>query len=297
MFLLEPGDAKAIAQAFCAAFDDCTLWTAAGLNWMLVGTRDARSPGPDVNPHEWSEGRGGEERKRLGFATPAWLAATFLGDAAYVRQWAAGAAPLEDNWPYRLSPHIPPQDRPAAEYTVVMDGARARRRFVESAWVRQFWGQALRDQVEALFEQQQMLNGALVPAGDPWYVAFENAARAGAAAHVQGLLLGVTPDELHLAEQALARGGSGPVLEYYLGVRALSSGDAGEAVHQLGRLHARNPGVERIAQVLAIALCHDGRPAAGADVASRFRSGGDPFWIGFASRCRASAFPDREKKP
>jgi predicted membrane-bound spermidine synthase len=297
MFLLEPGDAKAIAQAFCAAFDDCSLWATAGLNWMLVGTRDGRSPGPDVDPREWSEGKGGEERRRLGFETPAWLVATFLGDAAYVREWAAGAAPLEDNWPYRLSPHIPPQDRPAAEYAEVMAGAGARRRFVSSAWVRQVWGQALRDQAEALFEQQQMLNGALLPVRDPWYEAFENAARAGAAAHVLGLLLGMTPDERRLAEQALARGGSGPVLEYYLGVRALSRGDAGEAVRQLGPLHARNPGVERIAQLLAIAHCHDGRPDAAADVASRFRSAGNPFWTGLASRCRASGLPRREVQP
>jgi hypothetical protein len=199
--------------------------------------------------------------------------------------------------PYRLSPHIPPQDRPAAEYAVVMDGAAARRRFVDGGWVRQVWGQALRDETEALFEQQQMLDGALLPAGDPWYVAFERAAGAGAAAHVQAVLLGVTPDELYLAEQALARGGSGPVLAYYLGVRALSRGDAGEAVSHLGPLYGRNPAVERIGQVLAIALCHDGRPDGAAGVAGRFRAAGGPFWTGLASRCRARALSGREVQP
>ena len=293
VFLLEPGDARAIVQAFCASFEDCSLWTGAGLNWMLVGTRGASTPGPDLDARGWGEGPGGEERRRLGFETPAWLAATFLGDASFLREWAAGVAPLEDNWPYRLSPRIPPQDRLDPQYAAVMDVAAARRRFAESPWVRLTWGKALRDPAEALFEQQRWVNDALLPPGDPWYLSFESALRAGAAAQVRGLLLGVTPDELQIAEQVLAQGASGPVLEYYLGARALSRGETGEAVRHLGPLQARNPGVERIAQLLAIALCHDGHPDAAADLARSFSGRASPgagpdFWTGLAERCPAA---------
>ena len=41
---LEPDDARSIMGAFCAAFEDCTLWKGMGLSWMLVGTRKAQGP-------------------------------------------------------------------------------------------------------------------------------------------------------------------------------------------------------------------------------------------------------------
>jgi predicted membrane-bound spermidine synthase len=293
VFLLEPGDARAIARAFCAVFEDCSLWAGAGHNWMLVGTRSSPDPAPqDAGTRDWGEGQGGKERRRLGFETPAWLVATFLGDASFLRTWAAGVAPLEDNWPYRLSPRIPRQDRPDAAYAEVMDATAVRRRFQESPWVRRLWAKTLRDEAEALFDQQQWLNAALLRRGHSWYRSFEGAARAGAAAHVRALVLGVTPDELRVAELALARGASGPVLEYYLGALALSRGEAGEAVRQLGPLYARNPRVGRIAELLAIALCHDGRPDAAADLARSASAtaspgAGDGFWTGLATRCPA----------
>ena len=34
-------DAKAILRAYCDVFTDCSLWGGWGLNWMLVGSRDA----------------------------------------------------------------------------------------------------------------------------------------------------------------------------------------------------------------------------------------------------------------
>jgi len=70
-----------------------------------------------------------------------------------------------------------------------MDGPGARRRFVESPWCGASSDRPFATS-GALFEQQQMLNGALLPAWDPWYVAFEKAARAGAAAHVRGCFSG-----------------------------------------------------------------------------------------------------------
>ncbi|MDX1508733.1 MAG: hypothetical protein R3358_10675, partial [Woeseiaceae bacterium] len=38
---LEQLDALAIISAFCNAFDDCSLWSGAGLEWMLVGSNGA----------------------------------------------------------------------------------------------------------------------------------------------------------------------------------------------------------------------------------------------------------------
>jgi predicted membrane-bound spermidine synthase len=290
MFLLEPDDGKAIARAFCSAFEDCTLWNASGLNWMLVGTRPGlRSKATPMSGEEWAEGRGAEDRRRLGFETKPWLAATFLGDARFVREWAGGVAPFEDNWPYRLSARVPSQDHLDPDYAAVMDVTGARRRFQESSWVHEVFPKELGAEAESLFEQQGLLNSALLPGGDPWYVRFEDATREGASPHTREILLGTTPDEQHLADEALAEGRGGPVLQYLLGARALAKGDPAEAVRYLGPLQARNPGAERIAQLLAIALCHQGHPDAAAELALRFTSPplskGHDFWTGLVARC------------
>jgi spermidine synthase len=41
VYQLEPLDTLAIISAFCAAFDDCSLWAGAGLEWMLLGSNGA----------------------------------------------------------------------------------------------------------------------------------------------------------------------------------------------------------------------------------------------------------------
>ncbi len=37
-------DSRAIVRAFCLAFEDCSLWSGAGYDWMLVGTNGAEGP-------------------------------------------------------------------------------------------------------------------------------------------------------------------------------------------------------------------------------------------------------------
>lgn len=292
MFLLEPADGQAIARAFCDVFEDCSLWAGSGLNWMLVGARGAGPPAPGRSTGEWAPGEGADERRRLGFETPAWLAATFLGDARFLDEWTAGVAPLEDNWPYRLSPRIPLESHPDPRYAAMMDAEEARRRFADSPWVQSVWEEKQRQEVQAVFPQQRWLNAASLPGGDPWYVSFDKAVRARAAPLARGLFLGATPDELRAAEEARRRGARGSVLEYHLGVLALSRGNSGEAALLFGPLHARNPAVERIAQLLAIALCHDGRSGEASDLARAARNSTSAregaFWDGLATRCSAS---------
>ncbi len=46
-------DARAITEAFCGVFEDCTLWTGAGYDWLLVGTRGLRPPGDEGFGAPW----------------------------------------------------------------------------------------------------------------------------------------------------------------------------------------------------------------------------------------------------
>ena len=44
VYQLEASEAKSLVNGFCGAFSDCSLWTGAGTEWMLVGTRGLGGP-------------------------------------------------------------------------------------------------------------------------------------------------------------------------------------------------------------------------------------------------------------
>src|SRR3972149_2125816 len=112
MWLLELEDGRAVSRAFCEAFEDCTLWTGAGLNWMLGGSPTGARPVPESTLRRlWADPVVGGELATLGIETPAALGATFLGDSAFLAEWAAGSPPRRGGHPARLSSRIPPPGR------------------------------------------------------------------------------------------------------------------------------------------------------------------------------------------
>ena len=92
VYQLSESENKAIIRAFCDAFDDCTLWSGAGAEWILIGGASVRAlrfrPDPTA--------------ARLGFESAGDLTSTFLADAATLRRLAADTPPLTDDFPLRL---------------------------------------------------------------------------------------------------------------------------------------------------------------------------------------------------
>jgi spermidine synthase len=100
VYQMTDAENKAIIRAFCDAFDDCSLWSGAGLEWILIGGTSPlrRAPLPP-------------SAARLGFETTEHLAATFIADAATLRRITADTPPLTDDFPLRLGTdtrQIPP---------------------------------------------------------------------------------------------------------------------------------------------------------------------------------------------
>ena len=101
---LEPREARAIIAGFCAAFSDCSLWTGHGLEWILIGTRGARGPvRAERFSAQWRDPVVSRRLVEAGFDDPSQLGATFLADAKALRELVAGALPLDDDHPERLS--------------------------------------------------------------------------------------------------------------------------------------------------------------------------------------------------
>jgi len=176
----DPGtNVSTIIRAFCDVFDDCSLWNATPFDLMLAGTRGAAtrpvSEAEFVKPWQIPDLR--SNLSEVGLELPQQIGATFLGDAAYLRQLTAGTPPLDDNHPQRLQP-VP--GRPSLSdpgygvdaavtrlYESVMDPARARQAFATSPFIRQLWPERLIEATLPFFDHEGILNDVLWNGGHP----------------------------------------------------------------------------------------------------------------------------------
>ena len=161
---LQPSDAWAITRAFCDVFDDCTLWTGSGLQWMLMGTRELRTRvSEDAFARLWSDPKTAHALATLAVETPEQMGALFLGDARDLAEVTRGFAALDDDHPYRLSRQFPAQM--AAQYADLLDPERARQAFARSPWIAELWPPGLRERTQSAFAAQVALNRVTVLKG------------------------------------------------------------------------------------------------------------------------------------
>src|SRR5262249_18420750 len=102
----DPGtNVTSIMRAFCDVFTNCSLWNATPFDLMLVGLRGSPARAPETEFVKWwKTGALGARLVEVGLEVPQQIGATFLGDAAYLKQLTADAAPLDDDHPQRLRP-------------------------------------------------------------------------------------------------------------------------------------------------------------------------------------------------
>jgi spermidine synthase len=162
--LLHEHEALAIAHAFCDAFADCSLWSGVNLDWILLGSRDGLAPAPRERfARLWALPGAGPELRRLGFDSPGELAAQFMADAGTLRELAAAAAPLIDDFPRRVGPQVSAQ--PATpRYVELMSAARGRERLAASAWAARLLPPELIAESRDGFRRREILEAAIYPA-------------------------------------------------------------------------------------------------------------------------------------
>ncbi len=122
---IAPSSTRSLLRAFCDAFPDCSLWHAAGPNFMLMGTRDAVGPVTEARfLAQWLDPGVTRELSGLGFELPGELSSLFIGDAQYLAEVTHDVLPLEAC--YRVIPtfnrrsprrRTPPANSPRSEVT------------------------------------------------------------------------------------------------------------------------------------------------------------------------------------
>ncbi len=242
---LDEGDARAVVKAFCAVFADCSLWTGAGAHFMLAGTRGLTA-GPDEAAFtaQWRDPVVGRELVRLGIEVPEQLGATFLADAEQLAPWLAGASPLEDDHPRRLSPARPHPARQGYIDRFLAEDAAADR-FAASAWIAAWWPSELRERTRAFFTVQRAVNAVMsLPPRWPGLETLRELLLDPRLHTLPLLVAGGDPNVQEVAGQAAA--GQGPaVLDEPRALAALVERDYAGAAERFAVLAARGGAAAR----------------------------------------------------
>lgn len=151
-------DTRAIVRAYCAVFEDCTLWKGINLNWMLMGSRNATWKTTEAEfLARWNQLRATREDRALGVEVPEQIGAMFLGDFDSLQEWTSGVAPLQDGYPKRVvdGPPTPEDNFRLGEW---MNPEDARKRFHESEFIAKTWPTGLRDRSDRYFHYDGVVN-------------------------------------------------------------------------------------------------------------------------------------------
>ncbi len=157
---LEPLDTLAIIKAFCGAFEDCTLWDGAGLEWMLMGTNGAsREVSTESFTAQWRDERVRPELVSLGFERPEQMGALFMADAADLATLTAKIPPVTDNYPQRISNEVVRDPGRVPLYASEMDENERRQRFESSAFIDRVWPRELAARTAPWFHYEGLIKG------------------------------------------------------------------------------------------------------------------------------------------
>jgi predicted membrane-bound spermidine synthase len=175
----DPGtDVNTILRAFCEVFIECSLWNATPFDLMLIGTRHPVGPVSQATfTAAWSAPTLATKLREIGLEEPEQIGATFVGDAAFLRQLVRDAPPLVDDFPQRLRPVVLrpslsdpryPFDPAVVEmYRRTLDPVRAHDAFAASDFIKRLWPGSLVDGTLHRFDEQRMMNRVLWEGGRP----------------------------------------------------------------------------------------------------------------------------------
>jgi spermidine synthase len=261
---LDPREAFAVTRGFCDVFEDCSLWTGFGHEWMLLGTRGARGPvSGERFARQWSDPVVSVRLRAAGLESPAQLGATFLADAATLAKHTAGIAPLVDDYPHRLDPRRRLTGlHPSVEYAQLMETGGTRSRFQASPFARRLWPPEWAARSLPAFETQALVNrAALVAEGIlPEMTPADQEAALASDTEVLALWsLGSSVEQQSLYAGAGTAGFTGPELLEQRGMLALARHRYAEAEPLLAGAERQLPDASRLRRlrILAAGLAGD----------------------------------------
>jgi predicted membrane-bound spermidine synthase len=258
----KPAGAKAVIAGFCDAFPDCSLWAGGRNDWILLGGREFKhGPGMRHYGRLWRDPLAGPRLVANGFEHPPQLGATFLGDAAQVREWVKDTPPVTDDRPKRMQSDLM-LDRAFDEYALWLRPEGARKRFEASSWIAAYWPKEMLTWTPQYFAVQPVLNAEITPDPVKSLPDVDIVLRHTDLRIPVLWLLDTDMTELAIIDRRLADG-MRPEYAFALGARALAERDFVRASALLTLAAQRN---SRAGAAAAYALCRAGSPRRAAAV-------------------------------
>lgn len=267
---LSDDDSRAITSAFCSAFADCTLWKGMDLDWILLGTNGLNETvAMERFNRQWADG-GPEDLRDIGLEVPEQLGALFMAEGATLKDLTA-RAPLDDNYPGRLSRAPPPLSLGPWKESL-MDAAACRERFLASEFVKRIWPAEMRAATVPYFDVQRLYDQMLrniIPDGSKLTPTKDAVSilRGTSLKILPTLLLGTTGEMRLLVNRLEPQSGSHQDkgwLHAHLATRDVGERRYDSAAAHLRRalaLDATSPGLR---ERLVLTLCLQGKTAEGA---------------------------------
>jgi predicted membrane-bound spermidine synthase len=240
---LSDEDTKSIVKAFCDAFEDCSLWAGSGLDWVLIGTRDAAGPvSVERFSMQWNDPVVGRELKELGFEKPAQIGSLFIADSDDLKDLTAGSLPLTDDYPLRLSTRLKYGNVVTPLYWVMMDEERATQRFQRSKFIARMLPAEVRMRGISYFSVQRSIKNVLIPEyREQEYYEWEDLYRVLTRTSLRTLplwMMGTSQKGVEIARKQAATGKYQKEAELLLIVSAISNRNYNDAVQRLKKYTA-----------------------------------------------------------
>ena len=288
---LAPSDAWAITRAFCDVFDDCTLWTGSGLQWMLMGTHGLQTRvSEEAFTRLWRDPKTARSLAALAVETPEQMGALFLGDARDLAEVTRGFAALDDDHPYRLSRQLPA--RMDEQYAGLLDPERTRQAFAHSEWIAALWPPGLRERTQSAFTAQIALNRVTVLKGRLRLGGLPELKWALTQTTLRTLPLWLMSSglaEQEIAARQAAAGRTDPLIDQYWGIRAMVGRDFRTAATRFAESERHGADAPYLRLWQALALCLAGATDEALELARRSRTSDDPStWNWIAGTCGES---------
>jgi spermidine synthase len=290
-------ESKAIIRGFCDAFPDCSLWSGAGLQWMLAGTRGLHGPVPEEQfTAQWRDPAVAPELADLGFEQPEALGATFLADAATLNERTQGMPPLDDDHPGRILVRYPLDEHGDATYRSWMQPAALRQDFLSSTFIGDHWPPALRLRTADSFGPQALFDDLSVWRHFNPIEALHGILTLSSLHALPLLFMGTEPAVQRIAVPLYEAGARDAGLEFEMGARAMSGRDYEAAAQHLALVTGGPRAVQaQLLRTLAFELLGrgvDARQALDA-IASEPLSRGDAY----SARWLAKSLNRTEREP
>ena len=270
--LLE-SDARAILRAWCDVFDDCTLWTGAGLDWMLMGSRElGAAPSEAAFSAQWYDPVVATELQTVGLEAPEQLVATFLAGSKTLRRWTEDVEPVVDDHPLRIShdPVQPADSHESSFFREAMRGGAVRRELEASPFVREHVPPTIREKALTFAPWQDILTARLVYDGSQSVGEQElHAVLTRSELRTLALwLLGSDADEQRIVA-GIAEGRANAEATRIRAVGALAERDWASAARLLHRARTGRASDARLMNLEIYALCMNDQPGAALALARR----------------------------